>query len=1049
MNSDQVTRNKIVKDYLNNNVLVRASAGSGKTSILVERVVAMIESRDDIDISEIVAITFTKKAANEFYARLYEKLEKRSEPGFTVKDKDPDSLLLDPDDDMRKRDLKALKYIDTCFLGTIDSFVQTILTEHPIDANIPTSSEIIEDDDLTTILVDLYHKMASEDLWGLKDEALNFNTYIGAANFPSAMKTIINNRNFEVVVDVSKLKDNKKQVDDALKKLEEGLTALFDVIKKDGLISETQATKTSREAYEYLIDKDYIFKHITDPDYSLKSKLYNISKIKGMIIHPNHNELSKLYDLCNVKQVRGVTRYTFENKMASLIHRLNYDRCMPFLLEAKDKVVEYLRANGKITFKESLIYAVDLLRKDDGKTIDVIRNIQKKYKYYLLDECQDTDLLQYELLFRLNSLERKADWKQLKIEDDGRLFIVGDRKQSIYHFRGADVRAYDLIEKMFDRPTNPIGKLCELSANFRSNDNLKNYFNETFKSASFSSLKHPDIPLDSKNVNKDMYTVSSYLSNKKTEPEKVVNYIKKINKEFSVEYRDVMLITSNKDNIKNYLAALNAAKVPCFCEGSIDFSFSSMLVAVANLFNYLIDPNDLYNRLGLLSSPLFNFDLSKTIDINNTDLFNFINVDLNQPSSCILEQIINNQTVLERLGYAGFDLLVAIIFLLKEEEISGNINSLYDAVLYLKDLQENSEIERVSLLDNQIDAVHVANLHKVKGLESSVVILTKAGVASDKTIPQHSDLDNNQIYYFNVLGKKNENTHRSEVLFGNVLDNDELQKKEEDYGKDEDDRLLYVAATRAKRLLLINKPEKGSSKWAKLITTNVKPFDSVFKDKEKNDKNTIDTVSASDVINPSNVVVTNHADLVNQTYEVINASTISSLKVDNEEDIIMDNAQELSLTLVKDKKDSLLFGTIVHKLMEDIVISKSIKLDISICDAIAKEYDANHLLAQLKQVYNTIYSTGFKQVSGIDDNIYELIKNNECHAEVPFAIYNNHKISNGVIDLLIITDKEIIVIDYKTDVKEIDHTDQLEAYKAAVMVNYPNKVVKTAIYHIY
>ncbi|MCQ2795790.1 MAG: UvrD-helicase domain-containing protein [Bacilli bacterium] len=1040
---DTSTRAYIVsKNSLKENILVRASAGSGKTSILVERVVALIESSDDVHINEIIALTFTKKAANEFYERLYRKLEKRSEPNFLKSRDDPYSLLDDPNEDMKKRDLIALQYIDTCFLGTIDSFVQTILTEHPIDANIPTSSEVIDEEEFTNILVDLYHKMSHDNLYSLKSEALKFNSYVGGKNFPIVMKTILNNRNFNVQYDGSSLMSDIKSFNSSLIVLETGLNALLDYVKKNGVSNEMNAVKDSTKAYEQLQQASYIYRHISSSKYSYRSKRYYISKLKGLIVPADIKTLNPLYSLCNVKEVKKVIRYTLDDRLMVLINKIIYQEIMPFLLKAKDAIVDYLRENGKITFKESLIYAVNLLRNDDQSKIDVINNLQKKYKYYLLDECQDTDLLQYELLFRLNSSNRNQDWKKLPIEG-GRLFIVGDRKQSIYHFRGADVRAYDIIEEIFKDSSNPLGKICDLSSNFRSNDDLVNYFNNTFKS--FNSLEHPDIPSTSKKASNGISGVYSYTNNLATqpaEPECVADMIKKLKKENGFKYQEFMLITSSKDAIKKYLAALNKAKIPCFCEGSIDFSYSSMLVSVVNLFNYLIDKNNLFNRLSLLSSPLFNFSLDKSIDLESDLLANLISVDLDQPGSYILEEIINQQVILERLGYEGFDILVAIISLLRNEEMNGKINSLYDAVLYLRGLQEESEIERVSLLDNQIDSVHIANLHKVKGLESNVVILTKAGINTDTRVPQYCDLDRNQIYYFDILGESDEFTGRKESLLSTNDDKEGNKDKEAQYSKAEHERLLYVAATRAKELLIVNKPNKGASKWSPLINNNtlVKAF-------EVNAINVINTpsyISALEVINQSNIAVTSHNDLIASTYEIINASTISAMKHD--EEVVEES--KLPITLEKSNKDSLLFGTIVHKLMEDIVISKTNKLDISICETIAKEYDAMHLLEQLKKVYNTIYSTGFKQISGIDDNIYELIKSNECHAEVPFAIYNDRKISNGVIDLLIIKDDKAIIIDYKTD-KDVttDHTDQLQAYQEALKTTM-NIDSETYIYNI-
>ena len=101
---DQTSRDKIRND-IHSNFFVEAGAGSGKTSVLVDRMAAMVEG--GIDISKICAITFTKAAAGEFYARFQKKL---AEAGT-------------------QRAREALKNIDLCFMGTIDSFCGMVLSD--------------------------------------------------------------------------------------------------------------------------------------------------------------------------------------------------------------------------------------------------------------------------------------------------------------------------------------------------------------------------------------------------------------------------------------------------------------------------------------------------------------------------------------------------------------------------------------------------------------------------------------------------------------------------------------------------------------------------------------------------------------------------------------------------------------------------------------------------------------------------------------------------------------------------------------------------------
>ena len=126
MEQDELARIRITSE-IERNFFVEAAAGSGKTSSLVERMIAMVGA--GIDVSRICAITFTKAAAKEFYGRFQEKLMERSGDPKT------DAVL-------RARYAEALRNIDLCFMGTIDSFSDMLLHEHPLEAGMPSETTV-------------------------------------------------------------------------------------------------------------------------------------------------------------------------------------------------------------------------------------------------------------------------------------------------------------------------------------------------------------------------------------------------------------------------------------------------------------------------------------------------------------------------------------------------------------------------------------------------------------------------------------------------------------------------------------------------------------------------------------------------------------------------------------------------------------------------------------------------------------------------------------------------------------------------------------------
>ena len=125
---DEMSRNRIVSD-MDNNFFVIAGAGSGKTTMLVSRMVAMVEAGRPVE--KICAITFTKAAAREFYERFQALLSDRSNPDYVWEDKGVAGQLPKPTLESRNRCAEALKNIDLCFMGTIDSFCSMVLSEHP------------------------------------------------------------------------------------------------------------------------------------------------------------------------------------------------------------------------------------------------------------------------------------------------------------------------------------------------------------------------------------------------------------------------------------------------------------------------------------------------------------------------------------------------------------------------------------------------------------------------------------------------------------------------------------------------------------------------------------------------------------------------------------------------------------------------------------------------------------------------------------------------------------------------------------------------------
>lgn len=151
--SDFEARKRIEKEIYTN-FFVEAGAGSGKTTELVRRLIAMVEQ--GLDISKICAITFTKAAAGEFYARFQKGLSESESPYAK----------------------EALKNIDLCFMGTIDAFCNMILSEHPSAARVPSDATIVDEDELKELYRQEFRKIAHGERGDdLRKKCIRFKKY--------------------------------------------------------------------------------------------------------------------------------------------------------------------------------------------------------------------------------------------------------------------------------------------------------------------------------------------------------------------------------------------------------------------------------------------------------------------------------------------------------------------------------------------------------------------------------------------------------------------------------------------------------------------------------------------------------------------------------------------------------------------------------------------------------------------------------------------------------------------------------------------------------
>ena len=1061
---DDNSRNTII-NRLDKNLFVIAGAGSGKTSMLVSRMVAMVES--GIDVSKICAITFTKKAAAEFLERFQKKLKERSEKPYQQGNNYPGDLPT-PTDVTAKRCKQALKDIDLCFTGTIDSFCNLVLAEYPNDAKIPSSSVVVLDDELVELCKKEYKNIANNPSHPLKAKFDVFNKLFtsGADVFSRSIKSVIDYAHFNIVFNRP-----TKSADDALKDLKNKYYKHI-VNDLDAIHSATKASvvnyATCEEAYDSFeanyvsLKKDWTLDGISYFRKAIKKNLEGIRFISQPTFQFFDTKFTNKSTNKNTGQVKpegydfdfSVEKGTYEtfcNKIDALI----YTYALDFLVDAANEIRSVLKKQGKLSFTEYLITFRDMVKDDMSKGMNLINHIRNKHQYFLLDESQDTSPIQTELFIYLSSSVAATEMDKCK-PIPGRLFIVGDPKQSIYAFRGADVKAYlntkVLFESVYDQNENEV---VYLTKNFRSTLELCEYFNNQFKDLdNYDPIPTSCIDVPDRSIENDVLSGVYGCSHHVTAIQQLVgkhyifdkeiakqeeDILKKNPRAFDktprtygkrlIEYKDIMLLTWSKTQHQKILNELMAEHIPAYCEGKFNISNSDIIQAVYALFAYILgEPGALIN---VISSPLFTLSLNDLSCIRSIeDLPNCDQKDLLigieslkdiEDPIFVFDALMKKMVLYEFVDSSNYEYLMFTFEKLKEAYNAKLISDLRSAFDFLKDFIQ-TPLERCANLKNKPDAVFLANVHKVKGLERPVVVLFESSFASNMKEICDSDFESGNAYIFRTSENDNNGRKYYDIESGNLFTAEEAESKRKK--EEEEERLAYVAVTRARNVLVIPPPNKKNSVWGLVRVGNAKDIPvSTLPDV---DFDTADEFSSEE---PGAFNLTS-------TYEEMSPSKQAHLSSRSDDS---DDLDDSAASASEEGNDSTIKGTIVHRLMEKLVNSKGKIAKDALIESILNEYylDKGSVYDNiLNSVYDTMISGGYPQKNNVPQDLLKELEGLETICECPYSFKKGNEIWQGSIDLIYIKDGKFYIVDYKTNADDEDletlYANQLAAYVEAL-----------------
>ena len=438
---DQDIRDLIEQD-LGTTYAVEASAGTGKTTLLTARILHAITT-GHAKLAEIVAITFTERAANELKVRLRGELEK---------------LLAEAQGVVADRLSDALAALDAAHASTIHSFAAELLLERPVEAKVDPGFAISES---------LQSSLLFDEVWSawlarqLHDEhgplRSAFVAGLSTDDLKECARLLLANRDLRPGGDELDLAAPLAELVDAFvpkaralyRHMQEHCPSLG-CSCASRILSAVNAADRMREA-----GPDENMARLPGLDLRIKKPR---NACKGPARDFCIAGLNELQD--RVDPLRDSAAHVVACRLAGVL------REMVARYEAAK------RERAVLDFDDLLLKARDLLRSDKA----VRRYFQERFKMILVDECQDTDPLQTEIVFFLAENGAKASgWRDVEIVP-GKLLFVGDPKQSIYRFRRADIETYEEAKQVVARS----GKLVHVRQNFRSSASCVDWVNAVF-----------------------------------------------------------------------------------------------------------------------------------------------------------------------------------------------------------------------------------------------------------------------------------------------------------------------------------------------------------------------------------------------------------------------------------------------------------------------------------------------------------------------------------------------------------------------------------------
>jgi exodeoxyribonuclease V beta subunit len=700
-----------------------ASAGSGKTFALSARYISLLFMGESP--SHILAATFTNKAASEMRQRVIDSLKTLGEnKNFLELISSQTSLSCE--DILKNKNEILNKFLTTpSYIITLDSFFVSILRSASLELGLEPDfvTKEIEDEGFEFDFVSEVIK--SGDISLLVKLALD----IEDKKFTKI---------FQIMEDFYRLDplliEPTDNIGYTLSEVELSIELLRD--KLYNLLSSVEASKTAINNFAPTDIKSLSQKKLFSKTSLMEHRNYKKYVKEYPEIEEDYQELKKLIGIWFKIQENIILKGVFK----SYIHYKNI-------------TISRAKSNKVLTFDDLSYFTYRLLYESISKEFLYFK-LDTKFHHILLDEFQDTSTIQYLMLKPLiDEIFSGSGQHSFKS-----FFYVGDKKQSLYRFRGG-------VEELFDKVAQDYGiEIENMDTNYRSASNIVNQVNLWFK-----DIMEDYVPQKSFKTDIDGYV--EVIENDELIQEAIAQIKKLLN--LNIDISDIALLVNTNSDGQELQEACYQAGIDTILKTSSSIRNLSKVSALVAMVEYLVDGHEI---------DLKAIDYRVDLDISKLDFDWF---DISMPTFNILHKLI------EILGYFDDDRN-----LLKLLEFA----SIYPNVLeFIKEFKTS----KISIASNTIVGAKIMTIHGSKGLEFDYVIVLdkfkKPNINRKNIILGYDNKLNLERVFYKFSQREFFDTEYKEQIEHNKI----LSKK---------DRLnvIYVAFTRAIKALIIIKKEKSN-----------------------------------------------------------------------------------------------------------------------------------------------------------------------------------------------------------------------------------------------